>query len=378
MSLIYPLLFWALDAIARSKLTRRLPILLPALLVTACSSVQYYAQAVSGHLDIVARERPIKVLLADHDTAADLRRKLDIVLEVRRFATAHLGLPDTGSYLSYADLERPYVAWNVFAAAELSLKPHEWCFPFAGCVSYRAYFSKADALAYAAELARTGDDVYIAGTQAYSTLGWFADPVLNTFIQGPDLNIPRLIFHELAHQKLYVKNDSAFNEGFAVAVEREGLRRWVNSEGNERSREELRRQQGAEDRMIAEILNARAQLADVYAQPITDQEKRIRKAAVYVTLQERLRALGVRGGGFGGAIPEQRLNNAYLVAASTYYQYVPAFDALLAEKGGDLSAFYRAVAMLGELPKPERQAQLQALGNRAIAARQDDLRPQGS
>lgn len=371
-------MYRALDAIARIKLMRRCPILLLALLLTACSSVQYYAQAVSGHLDIVAKERPIEALLADRGTAADLRRKLDIVLQVRSFASSRLGLPDTGSYLSYADLERPDVAWNVFAAAELSLQPREWCFPFAGCVSYRAYFSKADALAYAAELARTGDDVYIAGTQAYSTLGWFADPVLNTFVQGPDLNIPRLIFHELAHQKLYVKNDSAFNEGFAVAVEREGLRRWVSSEGNERSREALCRQQGAEDRMIAEILNARAQLADIYAQTIKDQEKRSRKAAVYATLQERLRALGVRNGGFGGASPEQRLNNAYLVAASTYYQYVPAFDVLLAEKGGDLTAFYRAVAMLGKLPKQERQAQLRALGDRAYAARQGDLRLEGS
>jgi predicted aminopeptidase len=203
----------------------RFCILLFLLNFCGCTQLGYYAQSVRGQLDIWRREKPIEAVIDDHAAPQTLRDKLALVLKVREFASAELALPRNGSYRRYADLQRPYVVWNVFAAAEFSTQPVQWCFAMAGCVNYRGYFAKDDADAFAVTAAAQGHDIYVGGVPAYSTLGWFADPVLNTFVHYPPAELARLIFHELSHQVVYVKDDTIFNESFAVTVEREGVKR---------------------------------------------------------------------------------------------------------------------------------------------------------
>src|SRR5215510_11553431 len=210
---------------------KRLGALTTLLLVSGCSSVKYYAQAVSGHLEVMWLAVPIEERLREADTPPPLKDKLARVLVIRDFASRELGLPDNDSYRRYADLGRPYVLWNVFAAPEFSVAPIQSCFPFAGCVSYRGFYSEEAATKHADALAKQGDDVYVGGVTAYSTLGWFSDPVLSTFVNYPEPEVARIVFHELAHQEVYVKGDTVFNESFAVAVEEEGLRRWLEREG---------------------------------------------------------------------------------------------------------------------------------------------------
>jgi predicted aminopeptidase len=344
--------------------------------LSSCASAQYYGQAISGHLDIMAKRQPIPKLLARNDTPSDLKQKRSAVLQVREFASGSLGLPGKRSYSSYADLKRPYVAWNVFAAPEFSLEPREWCFPFAGCVRYRAYFAKAEAMRFASALQRRGDDVYVSGAAAYSTLGWFSDPVLNTFLEDSKANIARLIFHELAHQRLYIPGDSAFNEAFAVAVERESLRRWLIDEGMDEEHALAQQRWARQDRMMEHVRAARAQLGDLYADQLPTEVKRHRKALILAALSEQLHGIGLRRVSSQGHAGNA-LNNAYLIALGTYYALVPAFEALLAAQGGDLEAFYRAAEEFGRLPKRERRLRLQTLATEAYARRHGTPEPVG-
>ncbi|HMH19721.1 MAG TPA: aminopeptidase, partial [Burkholderiales bacterium] len=210
---------------------KRLAALVPLLLVSGCVSFEYYAQAVGGHLEVMRLAVPIEERMRVADTPEPLRAKLAKVLAIRAFASRELALPDNDSYRRYADIGRPYVVWNVFAAPEFSVRPVESCFIFAGCVSYQGFYSEEDARRQAASLADKGYDVYIGGVPAYSTLGWFSDPVLSTFIRFPEPEIARIVFHELAHQVVYVKGDTMFNESFAVTVEEEGVHRWLEREG---------------------------------------------------------------------------------------------------------------------------------------------------
>jgi predicted aminopeptidase len=186
----------------------------------------FYWQGVAGGVDLLARARPIEEVIANSPDGA-LRARLERVRSIRSFASRELALPDNGSYTRYAELNRAYVVWNVFAAPELSLEPGRWCFPVAGCVAYRGYFAEASARAEAARLAANGQDVHVSGVPAFSTLGWFDDPVLSTFAHWREGEIARLLFHELAHQVAYAKDDTSFNESFATAVEDEGLARWL-------------------------------------------------------------------------------------------------------------------------------------------------------
>src|SRR4029079_15166901 len=210
---------------------KRLSALLLALVLAGCESVSYYAQAVGGHMDLRTRARPVNELLADPQTAVDLRERLAFAQSVREFASRKLGLPDNGSYRSYAQLDRPYAVWNVVVAGEFSLEAIESCFPVAGCVTYRGYYSREDAERDATHARDRGLDAFVYGVPAYSTLGMFDDPLLSTFIRWGDAEVARLVFHELAHHVVYVKGDTAFNESFAVAVERERVRRWLASPG---------------------------------------------------------------------------------------------------------------------------------------------------
>jgi predicted aminopeptidase len=322
--------------------------------------MQYYMQAVSGQFDLMNRARPIDEVLAEQSTSATLRTKLQHVRSIRHFASAELGLPDNGSYRGYADLGRPFVVWNVFAAPALSVEPKQNCFLFVGCVSYRGYYSLADAQNYAAELKAQGFDTYIGGVPVYSTLGWFNDPVLNTFVGYPEAELARLIFHELAHQQVFAKGDTAFNESFAVTVEREGVRRWLDTAGTERDRQRYAQYDARRQAFYALLLRYRNRLADWYATPRPPEQQREGKLRLFAELGSDYLALKQSWGGFAGydRFFAGGANNAFLASIAAYTELVPAFEALLARDHDDLPRFYASVKNLAELNKSERDTQL--------------------
>lgn len=334
-----------------------------SLLLGGCANIGYYLQAAGGQLEIWQREAPIERLLADPAIDEKLRGQLQRVLRIRDYASRELGLPDNRSYRSYADLARPFVVWNVFAAPEFSLEPKQWCFAFAGCVGYRGYFSEADARAEAARLAAGGYDVHVGGVPAYSTIGWFADPVLNTFIHYPEPELARLLIHELAHQVVYVKDDSVFNESFATVVEQAGIERWLAAHGSAVDRERYRQVQRFRTDFRVLVTKARADLAQVYAGAGSAAEKRQQKNAALAALRRAYEAQRSDWGGFAGFDRwfAQPLGNAHLASVAIYTQRVPAFEALLRQHGGDLPSFYAAVRELAALPAAERRRRLDAL-----------------
>ena len=336
-----------------------------ALLLSGCANIGYYWQSVSGQLGIWRRERPIEEVIKDVGTPDELRRKLAAVVRIREFASRELNLPDNRSYRDYADLGRPYAVWNVFAAPEFSVQAERWCFLFAGCVSYRGYFSREEADGFSADLAGQGYDVHVGGVPAYSTLGWFADPVLSTFIHFPEADVARLVFHELAHQVVYVKDDSAFNESFAATVEQEGLRRWFGRSGDAKGMENYQRGRRMRMEFSRLVEKHRARLDALYRSRLAPEAMRVRKRELLDELEADYRALKAGWGGYSGydgwfARPP---NNALLASFSLYAQRVPAFDALLQREGGDLARFYRAARELAALPKEKRDRELAALSS---------------
>lgn len=315
----------------------RVLLLFSALLLGGCETLSYYGQAAGGQLALMARARPVEEVEAD----PVLRERLGLAREIRDFASRELGLPDNGAFRSYADLGRPYALWNVVAAPEFSLAPVQSCFPVAGCVSYRGYYEKQAAERHASAQRARGHDVVVYGVPAYSTLGWFDDPLLSTFIQYPETDLARLMFHELAHQVAYVKDDSTFNESFAVVVEHEGMRRWLAAQG---------RQPAPRFDPAPQIAKVRAQLEALYRTRLAPEAMRERKRAEL----EVLRPLLTRLPAFEGQEP----NNAFVASYATYTDLVPAFERLLAAGDGNLGRFYDRVRTLGRLPPAERKAQL--------------------
>ncbi|MBI4292613.1 MAG: aminopeptidase [Betaproteobacteria bacterium] len=334
-----------------------------AALLPGCATIEYYAQAISGHLDVIRRAQPIEERLQASGTNARLRAQLERVLVIREFASRELGLPDNGSYRRYADVERPYVLWNVFAAPEFSVQPKLSCFPIAGCIAYRGFYAEADAQRNGRELRGQGYDIFVVGVPAYSTLGWFDDPVLNTFVFYPEAELARLLFHELAHQVAYARDDTVFNESFAVAVEEEGVRRWLARHGAQEQRSAFEASQARRRDFVALVSRYRERLATLYDQPATDEEKRRGKARLFAGMMEDYGALKVSWGGFAGydRFLAQGPNNALLVSVIAYTGLVPHLRALLAERGGDLSAFYAEVKGLARLDKAEREQRLAVL-----------------
>ncbi len=339
---------------------------LAALLLNGCGNAGYYLRSVQGQLDIWQREVPVDRLLEDSALDPQLKAQVERALRIRDYASRELGLPDNRSYRSYADLARPFVVWNVFAAEEFSVEPKQWCFPFAGCVNYKGYFSEAEARRHAQQLAAEGHDVYVGGVPAYSTIGWFADPLLNTFIRYPEPELARLLFHELAHQVIYVKDDTVFNESFATVVEQAGVARWLADHGSAADRErfaQLQRFRGDFRRLVAD---ARAALERLYAGGDSAGEKRRRKAEILDGLRRAYQAQRLEWGGFAGYDRwfAQPLGNAHLASVGIYTQQVPAFQALLAQQGNDLPRFYAAVRELAALPADARKSRLAELAAR--------------
>jgi predicted aminopeptidase len=244
--------------------------LLIAVPLSGCESVGFYAQAIGGQLGVMRAARPLDSWLTDPETTPQLRERLETARGMREFASRELSLPENGSYTSYADLRRPYVVWNVFAAPRFSVEAKRECFPFTGCVSYRGFFSEGLARQHAERLRAQGYDVYVGGVPAYSTLGWFDDPLLSTFIRYPDVQLARLLFHELAHQVVYARGDTTFNESFAVAVEEEGVRRWLRAEGRMGELAAFRAAQARKREIAAAVAEARVRLASFYASEISE------------------------------------------------------------------------------------------------------------
>ena len=342
---------------------RPFALLLLITVLSGCASPLYYAQAISGQLEILTKRRPVEEVLADPATPPETRRQLELVQRLREFASRELQLPDNHSYRSYADLDRPFAVWNIFAAPELSLEPKKWCFIVAGCVPYRGYFARDKAEQFATSLKQKGYDVYVGGVPAYSTLGWFNDPLLNTFINRSEAELAGLLFHELAHQKIYVSGDSAFNESFATVIELEGVKRWFQQSGNTKEAEAYRQKIQRREKFTALVLKHRTRLKEIYASDLSDTEKRLAKMRVFGELRNDYATLKADWGGYTVFDNwfKQDLNNAHLAAIGMYSQYVAAFQKLLAQQGGDFTAFYRSVKEIANLPKDERDMALQKL-----------------
>ncbi|MCY1336138.1 putative aminopeptidase [compost metagenome] len=343
------------------RIRRPLVPLLGALLLNGCSSLDYYGQLARGQLDLLRSRQSVQALLEDPSQDAELRQRLAQAQEARVFASARLGLPDNGSYRVYADIHRPYVVWNLFATEEFSLQPETHCFPIAGCVAYRGYYQLGRARGAAALLSQQGLDTWVGGVEAYSTLGWFDDPILSTMLRRSDDRLAALIFHELAHQRLYVPGDTAFNESFASFVEREGLRQWRASRGLGPQDEQAAERRDAFTRLV---LDTRERLERLYARGLPAERMRQAKAAEFERLRRDYRDMRDRQwGGFNrfDAWVEGPLNNAKLLPFGLYDQWVPAFARLFHEAGGSWLEFHERARELGNLSLAERTRALESL-----------------
>lgn len=340
--------------------------LLPcAVWLTGCDTLGYYAQAAGGQLELLRVRRPIPDLLAESGTPAELRNRLELALRVREFASRELGLPDNASYRSYADLHRPVLLWALVATPEFAVEPLTWCYPLVGCAAYRGYFDRAAAEAKAEELRQEGRDLVLNPVTAYSTLGWFDDPLPSTALGRTGPQLAGLILHELAHQQLYLKGDSAFNESFATAVERAGLERWLSQAGDPEQRREWRRRLARDQEFNRQLLATRSRLQALYAEPLDGDVRRARKQEEFAALRRAYQDLKTSWGGYSGfdRWMEAPLNNASLAAVNTYEVWVPAFLALLRRHGGDFPAFYQAAAELSQQPREQRRRRLDSLAD---------------
>jgi predicted aminopeptidase len=349
--------------------------LIAGLALSTCGcGTPYLMQAASGEWHVMHAREPIAQVIADPKTAPPLRARLALVSEAREFATRELKLPDNESYRSYADIGRDYVVWNVVATPEFSVVPKHWCFPVAGCVAYRGYFHESAARQFAAEMARQGFDVAIDPVPAYSTLGKFADPVLSSMLRYGDDELVATIFHELAHQLLYVKDDSAFNEAFATTVEDAGLERWLQQQGSVARMRAFREDGAREEQFLKLLANTRAQLAALYASGAPPGQMRVRKQQLLASLGESIHAFEKREQVSYPLYDQwlrEGLNNARLASVATYYDCVPGFRRLLATEHGDLPAFYSAARALAKLPRRERHQRLCGPAAAAADAEQD-------
>lgn len=337
----------------------RLIATLALLLATTNIGACYYMQAIRGHFEIMNSRQPISEVIADEESPEVLRERLKIVQEARNFAVSELQLADNESYQFYADLGRDYVVWNVFAAPEFSLEPKTWCFPVAGCVAYRGYFAQEAAREKARSLSDDGYDVAVGGVSAYSTLGKFADPVLNTMMRWPDEQLVATIFHELAHQKLYIKGDTAFNESFATAVADIGIRRWFEQRNDSAGLERVEQNRSLRYSMMSLVEDTKNELGQLYESGLDDALKRARKQAILEELSAAILRLMEGRGADAADWLRQPLNNARLVSFGLYEGYQDAFRKILDDCNDDLTCFYAESRRLAKLDRKERQRHLE-------------------
>lgn len=337
-------------------------LLLGFVLLSACSDLDYYLHTAGGHMEVMAERKSIPDLLTDQNTPEELREKLKEIAWIRHFASNRLALPENGSYQSYVELDRPYVVWNVVATPELSLEPLVWCFPFAGCISYRGYFELKKAQEFAKILQEEGHDITVSGVPAYSTLNWFDDPALSTFSKWPTSAIARLIFHELAHQKLYVPDDSAFNESFATTVERAGVELWLDRFGSPKDKEKYAHKLKYENQFLELTADTRQELKKVYDSGMSDQEKRQRKEDVFSDLRQRYSTLRESWNGYTGYDRWfETLNNAKFASLNTYHRWVPAFKLVLKQEKNNFPSFYQRCEAISRVPQQKRSELLDRL-----------------
>jgi predicted aminopeptidase len=326
---------------------------LPLLILSACSTVQFYTQAISGQTEIWRKSRPNAEALADPSVAEKVKQRLKLIEELRAFAASHLHLP-TKSFGKYCDLKRPYVVWVVYAAPEFSIESKKWWYPLVGSLKYRGFFNEKDAAVEAAHLKKKGYDVFVGGVEAYSTLGYLADPVLNTFLHRSDGELAELIFHELTHAKVFIPGDTDFNEAFATANGQEGVRRWMRSKNNLSGLREYEANLEKSRDAVHLMLRTREKLKAVYACTYRSVEtERLAKQRVFDDMLKEA----------GAVSPHARINinhapkvwnNARLNTVATYYTMVPGFERLLKEKSGDLEAFHHEVASMCKLNNEQR------------------------
>lgn len=336
---------------------RHLAILPFLFFLSACSTIGYYSQSVSGQFQLFSSREDIHKVIESPDTSTELKHKLQEAVKIRQFASEHLKLPDNKSYLYYADLERPYVVWNVFAAPEFSLQPKTWCYLVVGCVSYRGYFDKSDAIENANALKKDNYDVHIAGIAAYSTLGWFDDPLMNTMMHWRTRSLASLIYHELSHQVIFISNETAFNEAFSTAVERLGTIHWLLATHPDELSAYLDFLK-AQQQFRALLLNTRTELEQIYASELTDFEKRVAKYTAFEKLKqdyEEAKTNWPESIHFDNWF-KSPLNNARLTATMTYLQQVPAFYQIFKENKADWESFFAEILNFEDMDKTERDS----------------------
>jgi len=331
-----------------------------AITFTGCESVRYYTQAIGGQVSILTKRRSIDQLLYDPLTAKKRKKQFELILSLREFAKSELHLPVGDHYLGFVELNRPYVLWNVYAAPEFDFAPKTWCYPIVGCAAYRGYFSEENARRYANRLRKEGYDVYVGGVTAYSTLGWFNDPIYSTIIDFSETRLAALIFHELAHQILYVKDDTTFNESFATAVEQEGLRRWMDSRTNKEAYRDYVQANDRRCRFNQLVYKYRKKLESIYQKDIAVEEKRQGKKFLIRELKKAYSKLKQQWNGYSGYDQwfQHPINNAQINTVSMYHELVPAFLDLMQRTGENLSLFYEVCQKLARYPKEERNRRL--------------------
>jgi predicted aminopeptidase len=343
--------------------------------VSGCQTLTFYAQAIKGQCQLFTQEQRIDKLLANPQTPAKLRARFELLRELRGFAAHALRLPVDGHYAKYVDVHRPFVVWNVEAAPEFSLQPKSWWYPLLGSLEYRGYFSERGAGDYGAILKKRGFDIYIGGVTAYSTLGWFKDPMLNTFIFQPDADLAETIFHELGHQRVFARGDTDFNEAFATTVGQEGARRWLRSQSDTAAYEKYQAGLQRNTQFVHLIMETRQRLETLYGDQHTDEGRvkatpknrgvspellRQEKQKLFARLHQEYEQLKAEWGSDKGYDEwfALEVNNAQLNSVAAYYDFVPGFERLLASNGGDLEQFYHAAKRLSKLPKKQRHQEL--------------------
>lgn len=336
--------------------------LLLVICLSACASPAYYLQAMSGQKKLLQSRQDIRSLLDDPATSAGLAGQLETAEQIKAFAETKLGLPAGGSYSSYVAVEGEALVWNVIATGEFSLQPKKWCFPVAGCVPYLGFFKQQKARDSADRLSRKGMDVIVAPAAAYSSLGWFKDPLLSTMLSGSDTRLAAYLFHELAHQRLYVKNDGLFNEGYASFVEDTGVRFWLEFNQQQDELQKWLQLQDVSRDFSSLVGKTRTQLAELYRSAAPDTDMRRQKAGILSALEHGYQQLSDKnwqGKRYYSAWFKEPLNNARLALFNTYGGSFCAFRGLWDTSGGEWQTFHQLAEKKSRLAKDERQAWLQ-------------------